>query len=240
MTARQQPSSETSFAGISRVWSSVLYSLLRLWGDYNDLEKRLVQERRVQCGALAYSKCQPRDGGSWRFFLDGATDQRLRAAEVLGDGSVDSLKAREEVPDDLIITGDPDGTAAELPTEWKPNGPDSFAGKLMNADWQRGILEVTALTEVDFPPPDRGVLIVSVRGDQTRLVRRERARLSIVTGSNPLPQLGLILEGQPAPSAVHRRHQPWSGAARRALGGEPTFRRNPSDGCGFSIRRTSQ
>ena len=50
-------------------------------------------------------------------------------------------------------------------------------------------------------PPRTGYLFLSLSGDKARLSRRESAEEALRTGNCPLPQLGLLMEGRPAPAA---------------------------------------
>src|SRR5205823_13158079 len=51
----------------------------------------------------------------------------------------------------------------------------------------------------DRVPPDKGFLFVALAGDEVRLARRQAAWDRIRTCSNPMPQVGMIIEGQPVP-----------------------------------------
>jgi hypothetical protein len=76
--------------------------------------------------------------------------------------------------------------------------------------------------EHDVPPPS-GLLCLSIHGQRKAHERREQALERIRNGANPMPQLRLLLEGQPVPTRTDwRREKAMSRQARAAFHGEPT------------------
>ena len=66
----------------------------------------------------------------------------------------------------------------------------------------------------DRTPPDQGYLFVALAGDETRIQRREQAWARIRNCDNPMPQIGLMLEGRPVPERQGRQLEPVTKAVR--------------------------
>lgn len=60
-------------------------------------------------------------------------------------------------------------------------------------------------------------MFVSLLGDQIRLERRDAAWIEIAEARNPMPQLGLLLEGRPVPVRRQPRVEPMSPRVREVL-----------------------
>ena len=106
-------------------------------------------------------------------------------------------------------------------------GAESSLGSAVGIDRRRLTIDIRRPTwteEGQRPPPEKGVLFMSLGGDRTRLERRRRAQALIASAQCPMPQLGFLLEGRAVPERRRTKEKPLSTAARKAFGGEPTGR----------------
>lgn len=72
-------------------------------------------------------------------------------------------------------------------------------------------------------PPQSGLLCLSIHGQRKAHERRQQALERIRSSANPMPQLRLLLEGQPVPTRTDWcREKALSRQARAAFHGEPT------------------
>jgi hypothetical protein len=176
-------------------------SFLAMWRDYNEIDRRLAESRRNEVGDVAYIECKEIASNVWRFRLS--------------DSGRSKASGLAELVDEL----------GETVLEAANNGTESktaFTGVIARFGTTGRYIAIKRFRGNAATPPAEGVLRVSARGDETRLKRREDALQWIVSGSSQMPQLGLFLEGRPAPTASYRRLKPWSPAAIQALGGSPT------------------
>lgn len=196
-------------------------SYLAIWREYNKLERRSIQRRARDFGWLSYHSRQPLADGRWRFHLK--DDERLE----------DCMRALEESESvDLEAAATPPAELTE-PIDVDADEEDStgrgriFAGECVGYDRRRLTLDLRLPVGNDEdrnPPPDTGVLFMSLGGDRTRLERRRKAQALIASAECPMPQLGLLIEGKVVPERRRRGEKPMSTAARDAFGGEPTGR----------------
>ena len=183
----------------------------------------VVRQRRArEFGCFNYQSRQHLPDGRWRFCLnDGERlDQCIRS---LQDSEVTDLEAAVRPPAEL--------TQADLDVKTAVASAGSgrdriFAGECVDYDRRRLTIDIRApLSDEDkSPPPDRGVLFMSLGGDRTRLERRRTAQALVASAACPMPQLGLLIEGKVVPERRRRQEKPLSSAARSAFGGEPTGR----------------
>ncbi len=197
-------------------------SYLAVWREYNKLEHRSIQRRAREFGWLSYHSRQPLADGRWRFFLK--DDERLEdCIRSLEENESVDLEAAASPPPELIEATDLDAESEGGP---KRRGR-IFAGECVGHDRRRLTLELRLPTWNDEdrnPPPDAGVLFMSMGGDRTRLERRKKAQALIASAECPMPQLGLLIENKVVPERRRRQAKPLSAAAREAFGGEPTSR----------------
>src|SRR5690606_39221006 len=168
-------------------------SYLAVWREYNKLERRSIQRRARDFGWLSYHSRQPLADGRWRFHLK--DDERLE----------DCMRAREESESvDLEAAATPPAELTE-PIDVDADEEDStgrgriFAGECVGYDRRRLTLDLRLPVGNDEdrnPPPDTGVLFMSLGGDRTRLERRRKAQALIASAECPMPQLGLLIEGK--------------------------------------------
>lgn len=176
-------------------------SYLRTWQDYHKLEREGVLRRARTFGALEYASCERRRDGGWRFHLRTIEDLTSRLA-LLGEWGRFELEAGEHAP--ML---DEDSSNA-TPTPKKPGRKEPrLSASIADVNYRKPFIDLAGPDEDDEQPkpPRSGVLYLSTGGDEARLKRRERAEEALRTGNCPLPQLGLLMEGRPAPAARRRR-----------------------------------
>jgi len=174
-------------------------SYLRVWQDYHKLERESVLRRARSFGWLDYRRCERRRDGGWRFHLAPVEDLTERLA-LLGEWSRFELEAGDRPP----ALGQEEAEAAP-----RPRGPrvQRLSASIVDLNDHKGFVDLAGPDEDDEQPrpPKSGVLYLSTGGDEARLRRRERAEEALRTGNCPLPQLGLLMEGRPAPAARRTR-----------------------------------
>jgi hypothetical protein len=178
-------------------------SYLKLWREYNELERKRIQLAALDCGSVRYTSFSTRADGGIRFLGVAASSDVRERLESLREEEAD-VQATEEPVD---------------PEEGPPHGP-TFCGTLTAAG--SGWVEVRPRLGGRASPPDGGYLSVSTFGDERRLDRRKRAAELITTGNCRIPWLGKILEGSSHPVVQRKRVEPLSEAALQAFGGKPT------------------
>ena len=196
-------------------------SYLSLWREYNKLERQSILSRAREFGWLRYNKCRPLPDGRWRFTLVEAVDIEPNIRTLEDNESV-NLEAAERPPIELI-----EGSSNEENNTDRIQGNRVFAGECVGFDRNRGTVDLRqpmGRNEDDIPPPDMGVLFVSLTGDRKRLERREKAQALIASAECPMPQLGLLIEGKVVPERRRKHEKPMSVSAKEAFGGEPTGR----------------
>lgn len=176
-------------------------SYLRTWQDYHKLERESVQRRARTFGALEYARCERRRDGGWRFHLRPIEDLAARLA-LLGEWDRFELEAGEHAP---MLDEDPSSATPAT----KKSGPkvQRLSASILDVNDHKRFIDLAGPDEDDEQPkpPESGVLYMSAGGDEARLKRRERAEEALRTGNCPLPQLGLLMEGRPAPAARRSR-----------------------------------
>jgi hypothetical protein len=194
-------------------------SYLRLWRDYNELESAGLYERARAFGWLKYGRCEQLADGAWRFHLDrdNPDEKTLRERiQTLTDSGDCELEAGAQIPAELQ-------GSAETP-EPRGRGDKPFLGK-PRLEGQGGAIRIDlrpAREREDRIPPKSGWLFASLGGDKTRIDRRNKAWEAIRGCANPMPQLGLLIEGAPIPVRSRPRREPMTPAVREVLS-------NPTD-----------
>lgn len=188
-------------------------SYLRIWSTYHGMETEAVLARARRMGALRYESFTRRPDGGFRFHLAATPDLEARLS-ALGEEARFELEAGNAPPDlDNLGTNAPrGGKKAQL------------AAKVVDFDAQQAFIDLRSPEDDDDVPlpPERGFLYLSLTGDRARLRRREIAEEKLRTGTNPMPQLGLLIEGRPAPGGTFRRRTGKSPAVLDAFDGRPT------------------
>ena len=194
---------------------------LQIWQTYQEIEEEIVLRRARTFGALEYTACERRrEDGGWRFTLAPIDDLAGRLA-LLGEAERFELEAGDTPP-----SLDGERSAAGAPRKSTRKQPNLTATVLWVDELKR-IVDLAAPEDDDEQPtpPRSGYLYLAIGGDKARLDRRRRAEEALRTGNCPLPQLGLLMEGQPAPAARMPRREAMSPAVRESFGdARPTQR----------------
>lgn len=168
-------------------------SYLRMWQEYHKIERETILRRARTFGTLEYQTSERRRDGGWRFHLTKVDDLTARLA-LLGEWARFELEAGDHAP---VLDG--------APTTARPHkrGAQRLSASIVNANEGKRFVDLAAPDDDDEQPtpPKSGHLYLSISGDESRLKRRERAEEALRKGNCPLPQLGLLMEGRPAPAA---------------------------------------
>jgi hypothetical protein len=178
-------------------------SYLRTWQDYQKLEREAVHRRRRTFGALEYQRAeQRRDDGGWRFHL-APLDDLLARLMTLGEADRFELEAGDRMP--AFDDEKPESSAPGTRARRKHDRP--LSAPILDVNVSGRFIDLSASDDEEEQPrpPNSGYLFLSIAGDETRLNRREGAEEALRTGRCPMPQLGLLMEGKPAPMARRRR-----------------------------------
>ncbi|KFA90324.1 DEAD/DEAH box helicase [Archangium violaceum] len=211
------------FRGVARTQLDQLVerstSYLHLWKAYNALERASILRRARAFGLLRYTRCELKGNGLWRFHLHATSNLEERLRQFQDMEAVD-LEAAAVPPAELL----PGASEEPSPAEPGQRGrrERTFAAALVSTDATRQTLDMRPLQGEDAKPPSPGVLFVSLSGDRKRLERREQAHGLIATAESPMPQLGLLIEGQDVPERRRRTEKALSAAARELFDGKPT------------------
>ena len=196
------------FRGIARTELDSLVaqadSYLGLWQAYNDREREAILRGARELGWARYSRREPLSDGAWRFHLDIEGEKAANFRRRLETMDREQLEAGEEVP--AVIQGtDDEGT------------PDRsrrpFTGDLAGMQGQRLILRPPP-DQDDREPPPRGFIFIALGGDNVRIRRRRDAWQRVLSCENPMPQLGMMLEGRRVRERRGRRLKPVTKAVR--------------------------
>lgn len=196
-------------------------SYLRLWQEYQAIERQNLAQRARQIGWLAYDRFEALPTGEWRFTVDEKAELGDFARRVFADSEAD-LEAADDVPNELR------GAALDLEGAHAVDGErrDTGApvGTMLHADHGRGELHLRPVDEDNEAlPPARGYLFPALRGDRARLERRSQAVQRLSSSDAAMPQLVHLLQGTPfRVRRVDRITPIISEATRNAFGREPT------------------
>lgn len=197
---------------------------LSVWREYNALERRHVREKAARLGWVRYQRVEESGNGSWRFLLrpEEQLPERMQRLRELQD---DELEAGTTLPRHLL---EQEREHEEEDAEEKrgDHGPRPFSGTVVDIDPHRPSVDVSPMRGDDEEatplPPRATYSFLSTRGSKRALERREQAAARIREATCPMPQLGLLLEGQPVRTTHFRQRPALSPEARERLGGEPT------------------
>lgn len=199
------------FRGAARTELDVLVhqsaSYLKLWHSYNEIEQEAIRRRAKEFGSLRYSKAKMLPDGSWNLSLELGKDPGEAWSRL------DALDGRQELQ-----------TGTELPPillgkEDQPAKRDkAFTGKVVGKHRHAPSVILRPLDErEELRPPAKGLLFVAIGGDETRLRRRSRAWEQIRGCTNPMPQLGMMLEGKFGPTRARRELRALTTATQQRL-----------------------
>lgn len=187
-------------------------SYLEIWRHYAAAEREQAQTRASEFGAVAYTD-RERSGSQWRVTLDTDPGRDERFEALMDDACFELSTVRPE----------PAREADDETQSRRRATGDAVMLRFVRRSHATLVLE--SLDEEDSKaPPSSGWLRLSVVGDLKRIERREAAEQRLREGSGPMPQLGLILEGKPAPTTRYKHREAMSAAARDAFGNGPTDR----------------
>ncbi|PTA66919.1 DEAD/DEAH box helicase [Deinococcus arcticus] len=186
-------------------------SYLKLWEQYQAVERRRGEQLARQLGAMPYTERPEYRAGFWTFRASATPEQLATLRQQPGL----TLRATELRPVDL------DTDLAPVPGR-RP--PQEFIGEFSGEP--HGTVRVLPLNGDESMPPPSGWLSLSLAGDQAQFERRDRARLAIEQAKTAMPQLALLLEGQEVPQRrLHREPAlPPRSQAAAAFRGTPTAR----------------
>lgn len=192
-------------------------SYLALWRKYQIIEWQNLVRRAKELGWLSYSSFEALPNGLWKFKIKGnAKEDFIRFQSNLAASDYEELEAGYEIPPELLdkpVDDDDDSN----------NRNRSAVGKVER--FRPDVLEILLRPldeDNDVLPPKEGYLFAAMHGDRTRLRRREHAVKRIKSADARLPQLGLILEGQPAQVRRSDLIRTFSKAVRDIFSDEPT------------------
>ncbi len=177
-------------------------SYLRYWQTYQQIEREQLQRRAEAIGFFAYERVERRSNGAWRFLLTpGAADELLMRIGKVGHASSLELEAGEQLPRLGKAEQAPPDAYRQTAKQRRLQGP------IANYSVAEDFAEILPDDEDDgaTTPPSKGYLYLATSGDETRIERRAKAEEALRTGICPMPQLGLLLEGRPAPAARRSR-----------------------------------
>ncbi len=188
-------------------------SYLDLWRRYNSVEREINLRKAREFGIYHYDSFRTLPEGEYEFTLAETTEfESMPIKDEMGDIY---LEAALHPPADFSTSD-----AAEKPSQNRRQR--NFTGAPVSVHGRKVVLN--SVDEDPTKPPDKGVLFLSIRGDEIRLNRREAAHKRIINGTSPMPQLGLILEGRHTPERRGKIEKAISPAAKDAFRGEPTPR----------------
>ena len=190
-------------------------SYLGLWEAYNDKEREAVLRRARAFEWVSYSRVERLADGDYRFHVNAGEEKVADLRRRLDAIDGEPLQAGDEVP--AAIQGvDSDGPPAG------PRRP--FTGERVATRASPPSLTLHPPPEQDDrKPPEQGYLFLSLSGDEIRMGRRREAWERIRSCANPMPQLGLMIEGQPVPERRGRHLKPVTKAVRDVFA-KPTDR----------------
>ena len=198
------------FRGVARTELDTLVeqsdSYLGLWQRYNDKEHETILRRARQFGWVGYSSRRRLSDGDWRFSIDLNEEKVADLWRRLDALDGEQFQAGDEVP--LAIQGvDPEGKSEEY--------HQSFTGELVKRQGSPPSLSLRPPPEQDDrEPPSKGFIFVGLGGDEVRIRRRTNAWQQIRNCVNPMPLLGVMIEGQSVPERHSRPLKPVTKAVR--------------------------
>ena len=196
-------------------------SFLKLWETYGKLEfeEKLSHARRI--GSMAYE--------NWSYTNDGKIRFDLTEPKIF-DGHrprIDALEVAVEPPRLLAGRGGGETKVSAFKgdslqqllekRDYKLRG--DFDEKASNMGRRQVVIEPPGQ---DNTPPPEGYLYLSLAGDETNRERREKALKKIETGTSPMPQLALLMEGGSTVSARPGYIEPLTASVQQKVFGDTT------------------
>ena len=155
---------------------------------------------------MPFSRVERLPNGDFRFHVSAGEEKAADLQRRLDAIDGELLQAGEEVPAAIQGVDSDVSTAA-------PRRP--FTGERVASRASPPNLTLRPpLEHDDRKPPDRGYLFLALGGDEVRMGRRRKAWERIRSCANPMPQLGLMIEGHPVPERRGRHLKPVTRAVR--------------------------
>jgi hypothetical protein len=204
--AWSHPSPLSSLNGVSM--SPTAY--FATWDRYQQHFEQLMADRVAKFGLLRYENAEPVGNRTYDLSLRDDASKVNQALALVGEDDFLRIARRpselgrefadnERDADDWQDQAKHDseaGDSALAPSPYPRSRPKALKVKVR----RRSAAERTLRVEVhDGMPPPKGVLALDVSGDAKVAQRRSEARELLSTASNPMPTLGLIIEGQMPP-----------------------------------------
>ena len=177
-------------------------SFMRVWEKYGEAEEEWVLRGIRTVGVMRYVSYDRLPRNKMRFDLCAPVPDALTSS--------DELEAAEEAP---TIIEDPEMTWASYDARDRAqeaaSSPNSrFFGRVdeMTKAGSNFLVLQVARDCRELHPPDGGCLFMPIQGPLAMFRRRKNAKDRIRAGACPMPQLGLLIEGEPVPVARPTRH----------------------------------
>ncbi|MGK0291426.1 MAG: hypothetical protein ACI86H_002894, partial [bacterium] len=184
-------------------------SYLKMWKEYNEIEERLTLKKAREFNRVPYSS---RKEGSeeWIFELSNKNDLDFLNSYYLKENRNLTLECRtsNNLPDYLIDLD----IESIFENSSKKRRDKHFSGKVSII---KNSIILKPYSEGMPKPPEQGILIFSLIGDQKKLERRKDAMEAIQSADAKIPYLGLILEQQPFPEVRQRKIKELSPSVRK-------------------------
>ncbi|MFC1997825.1 AAA domain-containing protein, partial [Chloroflexota bacterium] len=165
-------------------------SYLKIWNQYNRLERAIIIEKARDFGWFRY-ELQAQTPIGWRLKIINEHQNRLEQLDLYEELT---LEVAEKLPDEFNIDFSIDDTEEDNPGLIR----ESIIGvgvRCTGIDLEQGTVDIQPIITDEFiKPPSRGYLFISISGDRVRLNRRSDAWQRIRQSNNPIPGLGLLLE----------------------------------------------
>lgn len=191
-------------------------SYIKLWQEYNEIEQKNIENNARNFGYLAYSNKALLKNGNYRFILVKSDKKQLqKQIKLLRENSNLCLEANVKPPE-----------FDQENQNFSVNKPEnkSFLGEIVTINADQLEIKPTNMEEEITPPP-QGYIFISLLGDRIRLKRRTQAHSTIRNATNPMPQLGLILENKAVSLRRTRKLKPISREVKKLFNGlSPTTR----------------
>lgn len=163
--------------------------VIDLWKRWHATEAESILQRARAFGAIPYVRVEPIADHRRVFTIAEAGHERL--LESLRDEELECASAPPSILSNPAVTWE------EYEQETHDGRP--YVGKVVMIERREGLLVLRRTVGGELPPPDKGVLFASILGDRTRLRRQREAAEAIGAGTNPMRQLGLLIEDRDAP-----------------------------------------
>lgn len=187
-------------------------SYLDIWRTYSEFEKNRLAKMAQEVGVYRYERYDETLENSFRFHVAGPAPGQLQKLLELCQGEGQTLEASSVRPPEDF------GDRATM-------SGDEFVGRCTpkRIDLGGNFIELSKESFSPNPaPPTRGFISLSTYGARVSIKRRDKAAEAIRRADCPMPQLGLLIEGQPVPVGKWRWEEPMTSRVRARFNSEPT------------------